>query len=85
VLGSVVTKRNAEERPLGAVSSATVFATTHWSVVAAAGGRGTPEAAAALEALCRAYWYPLYGFVRRQGHNPEDAEDLTQQFFMLWP
>jgi RNA polymerase sigma-70 factor (ECF subfamily) len=40
-----------------------------------------PEAAAALESLCRAYWYPLYAYVRREGHNPADAQDLTQGFF----
>jgi RNA polymerase sigma-70 factor (ECF subfamily) len=76
-----VAKGNAEARPLSATASPDVFATTHWSVVLAAGARDTPQAVAALEELCRAYWYPLYGFVRRQGHSPEDAEDLTQQFF----
>lgn len=45
-------------------------------------GRSNPlEAQAALEKLCRAYWYPLYAYVRRQGHNPDDAQDLTQGFF----
>jgi RNA polymerase sigma-70 factor (ECF subfamily) len=39
------------------------------------------EAAAALEQLCQTYWYPLYAFVRRQGHDPHDAQDLTQEFF----
>ena len=58
-----------------------VFATTHWSVVLAAGGGDSPQATAALEQLCRAYWFPLYAFVRRQGHAPEDAQDLTQGFF----
>ena len=58
-----------------------VFATTHWSVVLAAGRSDSPQAAEALERLCRAYWYPLYAFVRRQGHNAQDAEDLTQAFF----
>src|SRR4051812_17807211 len=58
-----------------------VFATTHWSVVLAAGDAALPEAAAALETLCRTYWYPLYAFVRRKGHTPHDAEDLTQAFF----
>lgn len=57
------------------------FRTTHWSVVLRAGQRGGPEATAALEKLCRAYWFPLYAFVRRQGHAPADAEDLTQEFF----
>jgi RNA polymerase sigma factor (sigma-70 family) len=58
-----------------------VFATTHWSVVLAAARHETPEANAALERLCNAYWYPLYAYVRRCGHAPEDAQDLTQAFF----
>jgi RNA polymerase sigma factor (sigma-70 family) len=59
-----------------------LFATTHWSVVLAAGEEeNTPESAAALEELCRTYWYPIYAFVRRQGHTEEDARDLTQEFF----
>jgi RNA polymerase sigma-70 factor (ECF subfamily) len=58
-----------------------VFATTHWSVVLAAGRHDSPQAAEALEKLCRTYWYPLYAYVRRRGYTPEDAEDLTQDFF----
>ena len=58
-----------------------LFATTHWSVVLSAGQQKSPEAAQALETLCRTYWYPLYAHARRQGHNPEDAQDLTQAFF----
>ena len=58
-----------------------VFATTHWSVVLAAGQKDLPQAAEALEKLCRTYWYPLYAYVRRKGYAPEDAEDLTQDFF----
>jgi RNA polymerase sigma factor (sigma-70 family) len=58
-----------------------MFVTTHWSVVLAARDKSSPNSAAALEALCRAYWYPLYAFVRRQGRQPSDAEDLTQEFF----
>lgn len=57
------------------------FATTHWSVVVAAGQRDTPRAIAALEKLCRSYWYPLYAHVRRRGYSVEDAQDLTQEFF----
>ncbi len=57
------------------------FATTHWSVVLAAAERDCPRAAAALEQLCRDYWYPIYAYVRRQGHPREAAEDLTQEFF----
>jgi RNA polymerase sigma factor (sigma-70 family) len=58
-----------------------VFATTRWSVVLAAGRTDSPQAAEALEKLCRAYWYPLYAYVRRRGRSPEDARDLTQDFF----
>jgi RNA polymerase sigma-70 factor (ECF subfamily) len=54
-----------------------VFATTRWSVVLAAGN----GADVALEDLCRAYWRPVYGFIRRFGRDPEDARDLTQGFF----
>jgi RNA polymerase sigma-70 factor (ECF subfamily) len=57
------------------------FATTHWSVVLAAGHDSSPGAQEALEKLCSAYWYPLYAYVRRQGRSPEDAQDLTQAFF----
>lgn len=57
------------------------FATTHWSVVLAARDGDSPGASEALEKLCRTYWYPLYTFVRRQGHSPEDAQDMTQEFF----
>ena len=58
-----------------------VFSTTHWSVVLKAGRGGSPEAAPALECLCRAYWYPLYAYVRRKGRAPHDAQDLVQDFF----
>src|ERR1700720_1777445 len=58
------------------------FATTHWSLVLAAQGE-SPSAQEALEKLCRIYWWPLYGFVRRQGHTPEEAQDLTQGFFAM--
>jgi RNA polymerase sigma-70 factor (ECF subfamily) len=50
-------------------------------VVLAAREPSSPESAAALEAICHAYWYPLYAYVRRQGHSPHDAQDLTQEFF----
>ena len=57
------------------------FALTHWSVVAAAGSTDSTHARNALETLCRVYWHPIYAFVRRQGHSPHDAQDLTQEFF----
>ena len=58
-----------------------IFATTHWTVVLAAGRQHSPQAARALEELCRTYWFPLYAYVRRRGYAREDAEDLTQAFF----
>jgi len=58
-----------------------LFLTTRWSVVLAAQRKTSPNADAALETLCRAYWYPLYAFVRRSGRGPHDAQDLTQEFF----
>jgi RNA polymerase sigma factor (sigma-70 family) len=67
---------SSEFAPVGAQ-----FATTHWSVVVTAGDATLPGAIEALGELCRAYWYPLYAYVRRRGHSPEDAQDLTQEFF----
>ena len=58
-----------------------IFATTHWTVVLAAGEQNSKQADVALEELCRTYWYPLYVYVRRQTPTREDAEDLTQAFF----
>ena len=58
-----------------------IFATTHWTVVLAAGQRHTPQSDHALEQLCRTYWFPLYAYVRRRGHEKADAEDLVQAFF----
>jgi len=63
-----------------AQNRAVAFVTTHWSVVLTAQGEST-AAKEALEKLCRTYWWPLYGFVRRQGYKPEEAQDLTQAFF----
>lgn len=57
------------------------FADTHWSVVLAAKEEGSSGAAEAMEKLFRTYWRPVYAYIRRQGHGPEDAEDLTQEFF----
>src|SRR6201992_1869912 len=58
-----------------------LFPHTRWSVVLAATQKTSPESAEALEAICRAYWYPLYAYVRRSGQPPHDAQDLTQEFF----
>lgn len=59
----------------------TQFVTTHWSVVLAAKEMNSASAMAALETLCRTYWYPIYAFARRGGAGPEDAKDLTQEYF----
>ena len=65
----------------GAAGGAGVFPNTHWSVVLAATQGRAAEAEAALEVLCRAYWYPLYAYARRCGQPHADAQDLTQEFF----
>src|SRR4051812_13829855 len=57
------------------------FATTQWSIVAAAAGRSA-EADSALASLCESYWRPIYGYIRRTGASPDDARDLTQAFFV---
>jgi len=62
--------------------SGQVFATTHWSLVLAAGDGDATGAREALARLCQTYWYPLYAYVRRKGHSPHDAEELTQEFFL---
>ena len=62
-------------------SSSSRFYTTQWSLVLTAQDKSSPASAEAMELLCRTYWYPLYAYVRRQGHNSHDAQDLTQEFF----
>src|SRR5207247_6238520 len=66
----------------GEEHSVSAFTTTDWSVVLVPQGE-SPAAQEALEKLCRTYWRPIYGFVRRQGAGAEYAEDLTQGFFAL--
>jgi DNA-directed RNA polymerase specialized sigma24 family protein len=65
----------------GGTGAGTRFETTQWSLVLAAGQGGSPTAEQALSRLCTLYWYPVFAFVRRKGHPPEDAQDLTQGFF----
>ena len=57
------------------------FATTHWSVVLAAGKSSSPNQKQALETLCRGYWFPLYAYLRQRGYDSHQAEDYTQAFF----
>src|SRR5438094_1730382 len=70
----------APEQSVNTGAGGVAFVTTQWSVVLTAQGR-SPAADDALEKLCRTYWWPLYGFVRREGYKPEEAQDLTQAFF----
>ena len=71
--GTTSSGSDAPQRP--------AFVTTHWSVVLTAGRSDTTRARDALANLCQTYWFPLYAYVRRRGHSPEDAQDLTQAFF----
>jgi RNA polymerase sigma factor (sigma-70 family) len=91
IFASIATVSHAADdvTSLAAVDSAApghhgtvAFTTTHWSIVLEAQGE-SPAAQEALEKLCRTYWQPIYGFVRRQGGGSEEAEDLTQGFFAL--
>ena len=58
------------------------FPDTMWFMVKGAANTASPQAQESLESLCRAYWEPIYAFIRRTGKSPHDAEDLTQRFFM---
>lgn len=79
---SVFPSTDSRAQPLGArpAPGSVAFVTTRWNLVLAAGG-DSPEGMAALDQLCRVYWYPLYAYVRRCGYGPHDAQDLTQAFF----
>ena len=70
-----------DDQQTGMAQGGSQFHTTRWSVVLAAGNASAADRREALSKLCETYWYPLYVFVRRQGHNANDAQDLTQAFF----
>ena len=70
-----------DESDEGPIAGKRHFATTHWSIVIAAGDARREDAQGALSQLCEAYWYPLYAYVRRRGYSAPDAQDLTQAFF----
>jgi RNA polymerase sigma-70 factor (ECF subfamily) len=80
-VGSLIGRLTTAPTPAPDTVRQPLFATTHWSVVLTAANRDSPEAAAALEQLCRIYWYPLYAYTRRQGYDVADAQDFTQGFF----
>ena len=58
------------------------FPSTNWPLVVSAREPSPSRAAAPLAELCSRYWYPVYAYLRQRGHRPDDAEDLTQGFFM---
>jgi RNA polymerase sigma factor (sigma-70 family) len=58
------------------------FPTTRWTLVVAAGDPNRKEARSALVSLCENYWYPLYAYLRRRGYSADQAQDLTQEFFV---
>src|SRR6201987_392247 len=58
------------------------FPTTRWTLVVAAGDPHRKEARSVLVSLCEGYWYPLYAYVRRRGYPADQAQDLTQEFFI---
>jgi RNA polymerase sigma-70 factor (ECF subfamily) len=66
---------------MSGAGSPSAFATTRWSLIAGAAQPDSPEARAALEALCQAYWYPVYAYVRSRVSDVHAAQDLTQSFF----
>jgi DNA-directed RNA polymerase specialized sigma24 family protein len=63
------------------VAKEAAFSTTHWTMILAAGEGDSERKDRALASLCKSYWYPIYAFVRREGHSPHDAQDVTQGFF----
>jgi RNA polymerase sigma-70 factor (ECF subfamily) len=77
--GCVMYQTDSDPRPQP--EAAWRFASTRWSMVAAAGQRDSPESAEALATLCQAYWYPLYSYARRRLTSATDAQDATQAFF----
>lgn len=74
-------RSNRDVRASGAGGGTGRFGTTQWSLVLAAGQRGSEAAEQALARLCTLYWYPVFAFVRRRGYSTDDAQDLTQGFF----
>lgn len=71
-----------DDKPPGHTPPRTQFLTTRWSLILAAGAAGTGESRQALVALCEAYWYPVYAYIRRKTSDGERAQDLAQDFFI---
>ena len=69
------------ENPFEPLDKTASFEHTNWFTIRKAGAPDSPEADVARDHICQAYWYPIYFYVRRLGHSPEDAQDFTQEFF----
>jgi hypothetical protein len=71
-----------DKRTLHTLAGPSQFPTTRWTLVVAAAGPQGKDARSALVSLCEGYWYPLYAYIRRRGYPPDQAQDLTQEFFI---
>lgn len=72
--------KNPDDKVNRAPDTGSVFPSTRWTLILAAKA-DTPAGRVALEELCECYWYPLYGYFRRQGFGPSDASDCVQELF----
>src|SRR3954466_2651771 len=79
---SLCSVANMNDRTMHTLPGSPQFPTTRWTLVVAAGDPHRKEARSALVSLCEAYWYPLYAYVRRRGYPADQAQDLTQDFFI---
>src|SRR5450631_4375255 len=70
------------DHTMDTLAGSSQFPTTRWTLVVAAADPQRKEARSALVSLCEGYWYPLYAYVRRRGYPADQAQDLTQEFFI---
>ena len=75
-------QRNMDDQTMHTLSGRSQFPATRWTLVVAAGDPHRKEAQSALTSLCENYWYPLYAYLRWRGYPADQAQDLTQAFFI---
>src|SRR5437660_8446724 len=75
-------RNTAGRQTMHTLPGSSQFPATRWTLVVAAGDPHRKEARSALVSLCENYWYPLYAYLRRRGCPPDQAQDLTQEFFI---